>query len=278
MVEPNATDRAHLNMVLINRKGCGKNEFAFDRSEDSKPIIMQYPWMVQLRHPFQNHEYVPCNGVLINENYVLTTNCVDWDDYVTVTLGDYRTSTVRDCTPREQNKFFCLDPAQIVPVAEKFGKDDLVLARLSVPAFIGRRNHIEAICLPTSTEQREELPSKYILTGWKESGNDSHYLQRTMVDSITRETCQEEMNEVPWENSKHKIIPDTLICVRNLDNPEKTPKCSDFQPGSAIQTIDRESNRYIAHGIQTGISYCSVPEKFIRIADYMEWLLDTIKP
>lgn len=68
----------HPNIQLINQENCGKNDYMFGYAEDRKPIIMQYPWMVQLRHPFQNPEYVPCNGLLINKNYVLTTNCVDW--------------------------------------------------------------------------------------------------------------------------------------------------------------------------------------------------------
>lgn len=70
--------QTHPNIQLINQENCGKNEYMFGYAEDRKPIIMQYPWMVQLRHQFQNPEYVPCNGLLINKNYVLTTNCVDW--------------------------------------------------------------------------------------------------------------------------------------------------------------------------------------------------------
>lgn len=68
----------HPNIRLINQGMCGKNEYVFGYQEDRKRIIKQYPWMVQLRHPFASQDYVQCNGVLINKNYILATTCVDW--------------------------------------------------------------------------------------------------------------------------------------------------------------------------------------------------------
>ncbi|XP_039447340.1 chymotrypsin-like elastase family member 2A [Culex pipiens pallens] len=268
----------HPNIQLINQENCGKNEYMFGYAEDRKPIIMQYPWMVQLRHPFQNPEYVPCNGLLINKNYVLTTNCVDWNDDVSVTLGDYRTDLTRDCEPRDQEPHFCLDPVQIIPVSEHTQKDQLALARLSVAAYIGRRNHIEAACLPTSPEQRDRIYPSYILTGWKESGKDAKFLQRAMLDLIPRQECQEEMDRYPYGDADEKNVTEAIVCVRNVADPSRSPRCNDYQPGTVVQVVEKTSNRYIAQGIQTGISYCSKPERFVRIAHYMQWILDTIKP
>lgn len=68
----------HPNIRLINQRDCGTNEFSFGYPDESKPVIKQYLWMAALRHPFQNHAYVPCNGVLINKNYILSTTCVDF--------------------------------------------------------------------------------------------------------------------------------------------------------------------------------------------------------
>lgn len=268
----------HPNIRLINQGECGKNEYIFGYQEERKPVIRQYLWMATLRHPFQNHQYVPCNGVLINRNYILTTQCVDFNDDVEVTLGDYITGVVQDCAPRNDELHFCSDPVQVNAIAEFYRKDRLILARLALPAHIGRREHIQAICLPTSPEQRERLYSKYILTGWKESGNDSQYLQRAVLDLIHEQPCREEMANYEYASDDDKDITDRKICLRNLDDEKRSPRCNDYQPGTAIQAIDKKPNRYILYGIQTGISYCSKPETFIAVTKYLEWILDNIRP
>ncbi|XP_053694864.1 polyserase-2-like [Sabethes cyaneus] len=261
----------HPNVRLINQGDCGKNEYEIDFPEERKAIIQQYLWMAQVRHPFEPASYVPCNGVLINKNYILSTKCVDWNQPVSVTLGDYITSQTRDCQQRNDDQYFCLDPAQIVSVSEFYQKDELVLARLSSPAYIGLRNHIKAVCLPITPEQREQVYPKYILTGWKESGNDSQYLQRQIVDAISLQTCQEEL-------APRQSVSNYTICVRNAEDKAKSPSCNDYQRGTAIQAVEKPSNRYFLYGIQTGISYCSRPEQFIAVAKYIEWILDNLRP
>lgn len=268
----------HPNLSLINQGDCGKNEYIFGYEEEKKPIIQQYLWMVALRHPFQNHQYVPCNGVLINKNYILTSDCVDWNDEVSVTLGDFHTGGVHDCYPRNDDPDFCLDPVQTTTVAEFFMKDRLVLARLSIPAVIGRRDHIQAICLPVSPEQRSRVYQKYTLTGWKESGKDFMLLQRAVVDLIQQKACLDEMANVLYASEEEKNITDGIVCVRNLADPNRSPRCEDYQQGSAIQAVEKKSNRYLLYGIQTGISYCSKPERFIAVTEYLAWILDHMKP
>ncbi|XP_065095740.1 polyserase-2-like [Ochlerotatus camptorhynchus] len=268
----------HPNVRLINQGDCGKNEYMFGYQEEKKPVIQQYLWMAALRHPFQNNQYVPCNGVLINKNYILTSTCVDFNDDISVTLGDFNTGEVRDCHPRNDDPYFCLDPVQITTIAEYFKKDRLVLARLSIPAIIGRREHIQAICLPVSPEQRGRVYSKYTLTGWKESGQDSKLLQRAVVDLIYQKACREEMANVSYASEEEKNITDAIVCVRNREDPNRSPRCEDYQPGTAIQAIEKKSNRYLLYGIQTGISYCSKPERFIAVTEYLEWILDHMRP
>nr|XP_019933100.2 polyserase-2-like [Aedes albopictus] len=268
----------HPNIRLINQRDCGTNEYIFGYSEDRKPVIQQYLWMAALRHPFQNHEYVPCNGALINKNYILTTNCVDFDDEISVTLGDYNTGEVRDCAPRNDNDYFCSSPVQLTTVAEFFRKDRLILARLSIPAGIGRREHIQAICLPITPEQRNRRYPKYVLTGWKESGSDSKLLQRAVVDLIEQNACLEEMAIQTYATAEEKNITKSIICVRNVADTTRSPQCEDYQAGTVLQAIEKQPNRYFLHGLQTGISYCSQPERFIAIGEYMEWILDNIRP
>ncbi|XP_055544946.1 polyserase-2-like [Wyeomyia smithii] len=268
----------HPNIHLINQGDCGKNEYAFDLQEEKKPIIQQYLWMAALRHPFQSAWYVPCNGVLINKNYILTTKCVSWNEDVAITLGDYITSQTRDCEKRNDDIYFCLDPTQSLGVSEYFQKDELILARLSSPAWIGLRSHIQAVCLPTTPEQRERVYPQYILTGWKESGNDSKYLQRQLIDTIPQQTCQMEMANRQGASNQQRNISDSIVCARNVDVKGRSPSCNDYQPGTAIQAIEEKSNRYFLYGIQTSISYCSKPELFIAVAKYVEWILDNMRP
>ncbi|EAT45900.1 AAEL002880-PA [Aedes aegypti] len=277
----------HPNIRLINQGKCGENEYTSEFPEESKAIIRQYLWMAALRHPFQNHEHVPCNGVLINKNYVLTTDCVDYlithcifcfSDEISVTLGDYNTGEVQDCASRIDNQGYCLPPVQTTSIAEFFRKDRLILARLSTPAIIGRRDHIQAICLPVTPEQRDRVHPQYVLTGWKESGTDSKLLQRAVVDLIQLNECRQEMANVSYASAEEKNVTKSIICVRNVANPTKSPQCEDYQPGTVLQTVEKQSNRYFLYGVQIGISYCTQPERFIAIAEYMEWILDNIRP
>lgn len=66
----------HPNIRLINQGSCGRNEHMEELDENRKSILNQYPWMATLTHP-QTTEYVPCNGVLLNRNYVLTVACYE---------------------------------------------------------------------------------------------------------------------------------------------------------------------------------------------------------
>ncbi|XP_050090716.1 transmembrane protease serine 9-like [Anopheles aquasalis] len=258
----------HPNIRLINQGNCGSNSHVYEYAEERKPILGQYGWMVSLRHPFQDPEYVPCNGVLINRNYILTTSCVDLQDEISVTIGDYDTSKTKDCVEEEWGQS-CISTVQTVAVGQLFRKDDLVLARLTIPAVIGRRQHISAICLPVTPQQRDRLYNRYIMTGWKESGSDAKTLQRVVLTTIDQNNCRAEL-----ENPQ---LDERTICARNPNNRSRTPMCNDYMPGSIIQAIDKKSNRYLLYGLQTDISYCSRPEKYIAISKYLQWILDNIR-
>ncbi|EAA03610.4 AGAP010635-PA [Anopheles gambiae str. PEST] len=256
----------HPNMRLINQGNCGRNEHMPEMDEDRKPILNQYPWMVALQAKTTT-EYVPCNGVLLNRNYVLTAECYDLQYEITATLGDYDTSRTKDCG-KVYGNMQCLSAVQTVSVSQFIRKDDLVLVRLSDPADIGRRQNIEAICLPVTPEQRIRLYNRYIMTGWKESGSDATILQRALLEAIDLNKCRAKF--------KGRIDSKT-ICVWNLEDPNRSVACNDYTPGSALQAIDQKSKRYLLYGVLRYISYCSVPEQYIAISEYLLWILDNIR-
>uniref|UniRef100_A0A182YLY6 Uncharacterized protein n=1 Tax=Anopheles stephensi TaxID=30069 RepID=A0A182YLY6_ANOST len=266
----------YLVLTAAHCGNCGRNEHIYEFEEKRKPIFKQYPWMVTVRHPFQDSEYVPCNGVLLNRNYILTTTCVDWQDEVSVTLGDYDTGKTKDCGTIDGSEQ-CVSSVQTVSVGQVFRKDELVLARLTIPAVIGRRDHIEAICLPVTPQQRDRLYNRYIMTGWKESGSDSKILQRAVLDAVDLNQCRAELQSEGYHAEASQKLDDSIICARNLNNASRSPQCNDYQPGSAIQAIEKKSNRYLLYGLQTGISYCTVPERYIAISKYLQWILDNIR-
>ncbi|XP_021712352.1 uncharacterized protein LOC110680870 [Aedes aegypti] len=247
----------HPNIRLINQGKCGENEYTSEFPEESKAIIRQYLWMAALRHPFQNHEHL----MKSRSHWVITTRV-----------------KFKIVLHRIDNQGYCLPPVQTTSIAEFFRKDRLILARLSTPAIIGRRDHIQAICLPVTPEQRDRVHPQYVLTGWKESGTDSKLLQRAVVDLIQLNECRQEMANVSYASAEEKNVTKSIICVRNVANPTKSPQCEDYQPGTVLQTVEKQSNRYSCTEFQIGISYCTQPERFIAIAEYMEWILDNIRP
>uniref|UniRef100_A0A182I636 Uncharacterized protein n=1 Tax=Anopheles arabiensis TaxID=7173 RepID=A0A182I636_ANOAR len=265
----------HPNIRLINQGSCGRNEHMEELDENRKPILNQYPWMAILANPTTT-EYVPCNGVLLNRNYVLAGNCwqITAGEEVIVTLGDYDTSRTKDCIDEDRS---CVPAVQTVYVSQIIRKDDLALVRLAVPADIGGRENIEAICLPVTPEQRDRLYNRYIMTGWKESGTDSTFLQRALLDVVHTKQCWAEYQESYHEFRGSDQMDSRIICARNLNNRSRSPQCNDYQPGSAIQAIDQKSDRYLLYGLQVGIGYCEVPEQYKAISKYLLWILDNIR-
>uniref|UniRef100_A0A182WXA8 Peptidase S1 domain-containing protein n=1 Tax=Anopheles quadriannulatus TaxID=34691 RepID=A0A182WXA8_ANOQN len=266
-----ASDRAFFGKFLQSKAfcagykngNCGRNNHMQELDENRKPILNQYPWMAILANPTTT-EYVPCNGVLLNRNYVLAGNCwqITAGEEVIVTLGDYDTSRTKDCIDEDRS---CVPAVQTVSVSQIIRKDDLALVRLAVPADIGGRENIEAICLPVTPEQRDRLYNRYIMTGWKESGTDSTFLQRALLDVVHTKQCWAEYQESYHEFRGSDQMDSRIICARNLNNRSRSPQCNDYQPGSAIQAIDQKSDRYLLYGLQVGIGYCEVPEQYKAI-------------
>ncbi|EAA45022.4 AGAP010662-PA, partial [Anopheles gambiae str. PEST] len=279
----------HPHIRLINQGNCGRNNHMQELDENRKPILNQYPWMAILANPTTT-EYVPCNGVLLNRNYVLAGNCIkiyvkfkltcimhyyySAGEEVIVTLGDYDTSRTKDCIDEER---ICVPAVQTVSVSQIIRKDALALVRLAVPADIGGRENIEAICLPVTPEQRERLYNRYIMTGWKESGTDATFLQRALLNVVDNNKCWDENSSNTGQFTGSDRMDSRVICAWNLSNYSRSPHCNDYQPGSAIQAIDHKSNRYLLYGLQTGISYCDGPERYMAVSKYLLWILDNLR-
>ena len=193
---------------------------------------------------------------------------------VIVTLGDYDTSRTKDCIDEER---ICVPAVQTVSVSQIIRKDALALVRLAVPADIGGRENIEAICLPVTPEQRERLYNRYIMTGWKESGTDATFLQRALLNVVDNNKCWDENSSNTGQFTGSDRMDNRVICAWNLSNYSRSPHCNDYQPGSAIQAIDHKSNRYLLYGLQTGISYCDGPERYMAVSKYLLWILDNLR-
>uniref|UniRef100_A0A182YA72 Uncharacterized protein n=1 Tax=Anopheles stephensi TaxID=30069 RepID=A0A182YA72_ANOST len=272
----------HPNIRLINQGDCGQNKFADEPVEERKPVFKQYPWMAALRHPFAAFNYVPCNGVLLNRNYVLATECV-FDptlDEISATLGDYDISKTVDYFMVHDDDQLpeYVGSVQTIPVGQLLQKDELVLARLTVPAAIGRRENIAPICLPVTPQMRNRLYSRYIMTGWKDYGEDSKVLQRAIFDRINLSKCKAEFSSgAHYANVVKQIAANKIICARNPQNASRFPECNEYLPGSAFQILEKTSNRYLLYGLQTGVSGCDVPERYIAISKYLLWILDNIR-
>lgn len=193
-----------------------------------------------------------------------------------MTLGDYDTSKTKDCEIVHED-MKCVSAVQTVSVSQFTRKDDLALVRLAVPADIGGRQNIEAICLPVTPEQRDRLYNRFIMTGWKESGSDATILQRALLDVVHNKQCWDEYQKANYGFEGWDQMDSRIICARNLNNRSRSPQCNDYQPGSAIQSIDQKSNRYLLYGLQVGIGYCDVPERYIAVSKYLLWILDNIR-
>ncbi|XP_058449068.1 serine protease grass-like [Malaya genurostris] len=248
--------------------------------------VFEYPWMALLRFRDFNQDLVDgCGGTLIHERYVLTAaHCLHDRKLILdhVRLGEHNKITDIDCEGEDGD---CAGPVQDVRVETtiihpmynnpKF-RNDIGLIRLERNVIFD--DQIKPICLPITKEFSSILHSKYILTGWGTTENNSlsNVLLKAYLPRIENEQCEHIMksNSLEVELSEHQF------CAGGRDLKDSCRGDS----GGPLGTVGLLHNepRFIQFGIVSiGVNSCglkNIPSIYTRVGLYMDWIIENMKP
>ncbi|XP_055526533.1 serine protease grass-like [Wyeomyia smithii] len=248
--------------------------------------VFECPWMALLRFKDFNLEIVDgCGGTLIHERNVLTAAHCLQDKKLKldhVRLGEHNKITDIDC---EGDDGDCAGPVQDVMVEHAIPhpnynrprySNDIGLIRLATSVTFN--DQIKPICLPTSSEFRNLLHSKYVLTGWgtTEANSVSNVLLKAYLPRVENAECA----QILKRNSLSITLSESQLCAGGTERKDSCKGDSGGPLGTVGLLFDEP--RFIQFGIVSiGVNSCGVkniPSIYTRVGHYMDWIVANIKP
>lgn len=249
--------------------------------------LFEFPWMVLIAYKSAQGVKLSCGGTLISSRYVLTAaHCVTNLTRLTligVVLGDLDIHTDPDCENMD-GVTICASPAQNITVEEVISHpgydtnlhNDIALIRLSEPADF-QQDNIRPICLPVTNEfQNLNLTGRNTtVLGWgaTETGLQSQHLLKVALPIVSNEDCA----------SIYKSATEIWYKQMCAGGERDRDSCGGDSGGPLVfpGKLNRQV-RYIQHGIVSfGHRRCGnggFPGVYTRIAYYIDWILDSMRP
>uniref|UniRef100_A0A1A9VQB4 Peptidase S1 domain-containing protein n=1 Tax=Glossina austeni TaxID=7395 RepID=A0A1A9VQB4_GLOAU len=243
--------------------------------------IDQYPWMALLSYTNENgDEEFMCGGNLINRRYVLTVahcvmNNLKDKKLSKIRLGEYNLGEEIDCKNGECNeKPLDLNVEDITThpdYSPRNGHNDIALIRLA--ANVNLTDSIQPICLPLP-ETRVNLTGGEILTvaGWDPPQANAKVKSHARASIVEHTDCVKEF----W-NPRRPIITSQICALGEVSKNS----CGGDSANPLMRKVskDHSANWYL-EGMSSLGSRCSsenFPVVYTRVADYVDWIRQTIK-
>ncbi|KAF2890882.1 hypothetical protein ILUMI_15291, partial [Ignelater luminosus] len=239
-----------------------------------------------------NRKGYSCGGSLINNRYILTAaHCLlrtpkSWR-LINLRLGEHNIEKSRDCESEVPGLEDCSDPPLDVSVEEQIPHElynpqdvnqpyDIALLRLS--REVPFTNFIKPICLPLAEDLRSKnyIGQKLTVAGWGRTENRSQSTVKLKVDVpvMSNSDC------APTYKRNGVTLVSSQICAGG----EQAKDSCTGDSGGPLMVVDRivKEENYIIHGVVSfGPTPCGVenfPGIYTRVADYVDWIRDHLKP
>lgn len=255
--------------------------------------VFSYPWMAVLRYDYNGAIVDGCGGSLINKRYILTAaHCLKTRSTMpihSVVLGEHTKGQDKDCNvyldPQgEVDETDCAESIEVFRI-ESFEvhqdynrpkySNDIGLIRLD--RDVTMKDHIKPICLPVTAALQRQVFEKYVVTGWGTTENQtgSNILLEAILPHVDISECQLKMDE----NRLSIRLSDKQMCA---GGKERVDTCKGDSGGPLGFSANYNGARFVQFGIVSlGVDSCgqkSVPGIYCRVAGYMNWIAEHMKP
>ncbi|KAF2881990.1 hypothetical protein ILUMI_24171 [Ignelater luminosus] len=250
--------------------------------------IGEFPWLVLLKSRSVN-KFV-CGGALINSRYVLTAaHCVtDRADIISVRLGEHNTKTEQDCDGDTPGLEYCSDSPIDVEVEEitsheAFDMDNDILfgdvALIRLKTVVNYTDFIKPVCLPISSELQNKAFSGETVTlaGWGRAQTTAGMSEKKLKVELPVKSNQD---CATFYRQRDIQVAGSQICAGG----ERGKNACNGDSGGPLMYRDRkeEEENWVTVGIVSfGLEKCAgqnVPVVFTRVTEYLEWIVDNMKP
>ncbi|RZC34443.1 Trypsin and/or CLIP domain containing protein, partial [Asbolus verrucosus] len=272
----------HRNIKLLP-KNCGRMDITDGIFYGNKTGLFEFPWMALLFYQTRSGPDFLCGGTIINNRYILTAaHCIS-NKLIKVRVGEHDIGTKIDCRKIYGEKicapiFKDLDIETVIP-HPKFDRRTYShdVALLRVPYMNFSIENIQPVCLPVNEARNYNLTNQnVIITGWgaTEIKSSSSELLKVQLQTIPLEECQNLSNSVSFP------VTHLQICA---GDSTKSDSCAGDSGGPLHVAAELHDNfRFIQQGIVSFEPKCGphniLPGVYTRVAYYMDWILDNMKP
>ncbi|KAK9881642.1 hypothetical protein WA026_017163 [Henosepilachna vigintioctopunctata] len=268
----------HKNLYLLPTEDCGMTTMQFRVVHGDKASLGEYPWMALIVYAMPDGLEFLCGGTLISKRYILTAAHCVVSNIMGVRLGEYNMLSNQDC---DDTKSKCAPAVQDLLIesihvhseySNRTNHNDIALMRLSRDADLSSE-YVKPICLPI-----EDIPDVegQLLTvvGWglTETGGRSPVLKKAILPQVSLDKCRKLYEQ-------RDTIVETQLCAGG----HKEDSCNGDSGGplSLMVPLGRFS-REVQFGIVSyGLKNCGTegyPGVYTRVNNYVQWILDTIRP
>ncbi|XP_067638576.1 serine protease 7 [Eurosta solidaginis] len=273
--------------VLPVPPACGRNSLDDKIYNGKDTALDQYPWMVLLEYQQKDgRPILNCGGSLINQRYVLTAgHCVagaietEVGPLSTIHLGEYDISKEIDCIQQDcNNKVVKLGYEQVIPHPQyqpnnKNRHHDIALIRLAED--VAYTDFIRPVCLPlpsSSNRQAINVGEQLTVAGWGRTllARQSNVKQHLAVPLVDHDACARKFS------SRNTNLITSQLCAGG----EFSKDSCDGDSGGPLMR-QNEQGRWYLEGIVSFGNRCGLegwPAVYTRVADYIDWIEQTIRP